>query len=359
MSQEFKIEIVNPEKSFFSKGDVTEVVVPAFEGEMGILKDHISIISFLKPGIVTIYSKLREEKFYLEDGIIEFKNNNLSILTSSIYNLKELEKKKKKNLIKLEKEELKYEVCRNDESSINLLIPIPLSFQKDQIKIIQSKELIASVAIENKIYRESRIVIENQDLVTPPEFFKERIKKEYSKGINLKNILTLKKKTSKEMILPLKGLRSSEFGVRRFINGQPRNRHTGLDLAADEGVSIVVPLKGKVILADSFFYKGNVIYIDHGNGLITSYSHLSKKLVAEGQSVSKGERLGLVGSTGRVTGPHLHWEVYFLGIPINPEIGRQGDLGLPIVEKNPDDETSQIFINFAKKIKSIYFNLNS
>ena len=79
-------------------------------------------------------------------------------------------------------------------------------------------------------------------------------------------------------------------------------------------------MKGKVILADNFFYKGNVIYIDHGNGLITSYSHLSKKLVAEGQSVSKGERLGLVGSTGRVTGPHLHWEVYFLGIPINPEI---------------------------------------
>ena len=105
MSQEFKIEIVNPEKSFFSKGDVTEVVVPAFEGEMGILKDHISIISFLKPGIVTIYSKLREEKFYLEDGIIEFKNNNLSILTSSIYNLKELEKKKIQDLIKLAEEE--------------------------------------------------------------------------------------------------------------------------------------------------------------------------------------------------------------------------------------------------------------
>ena len=105
MSQEFKIEIVNPEKSFFSKSDVTEVVVPAFEGEMGILKDHISIISFLKPGIVTIYSKLGEEKFYLEDGIIEFKNNNLSILTSSIYNLKELEKKKIQDLIKLAEEE--------------------------------------------------------------------------------------------------------------------------------------------------------------------------------------------------------------------------------------------------------------
>ena len=88
MSEEFKIEIINPEKLFFSNESVTEAVVPAFEGEMGILKDHISIISFLKPGIITIYSKLLEEKFYVEDGIVEFKNNNLSILTSSIFNLK-------------------------------------------------------------------------------------------------------------------------------------------------------------------------------------------------------------------------------------------------------------------------------
>jgi len=105
MSEEFKIEIVNPEKSFFSKEDVSEVVVPAFEGEMGILKDHISIISFLKPGIITIQSKSGEEKFFVEDGIIEFKNNNLSILTSSIFNLKDADKKKIQDLIKITEEE--------------------------------------------------------------------------------------------------------------------------------------------------------------------------------------------------------------------------------------------------------------
>ena len=105
MSEEFKVEIVNPEKSFLSKEDVTEVVVPAFEGEMGILKDHISIISFLKPGIITIYSKSGEEKFYVEDGIVEFKNNNLSILTSSIFNLNEIEKNKLQDLLKLAEEE--------------------------------------------------------------------------------------------------------------------------------------------------------------------------------------------------------------------------------------------------------------
>ena len=94
MSEEYSVEIVNPEKSFLSKDDVTEVVVPAFEGEIGILKDHISIISFLKPGIIKIFSKSGEESFYVNDGIIEFKNNNLSILTSLILNLKDIDKEK-------------------------------------------------------------------------------------------------------------------------------------------------------------------------------------------------------------------------------------------------------------------------
>ena len=105
MSEEFKVEIVNPEASFLSKEDVTEVIVPAFEGEMGILKDHISIISFLKPGILTIHAKSGEHKFYVEDGIFEFKNNNLSVLTSSIFDLKKIEKSRLLNLIKVEEEE--------------------------------------------------------------------------------------------------------------------------------------------------------------------------------------------------------------------------------------------------------------
>ncbi|MDA8833543.1 ATP synthase F1 subunit epsilon [Candidatus Pelagibacter bacterium] len=99
MSEEFKIEIVNPEKSFLSKEDVTEVVVPAFEGEMGILKDHISIISFLKPGIIKIFSKSGEDNYYVEDGIVEFKNNNLSVLTSSIFNIKDIDKDKISKLL--------------------------------------------------------------------------------------------------------------------------------------------------------------------------------------------------------------------------------------------------------------------
>ena len=106
MSEEYSVEIVTPEKSFLSKNDVTEVVVPAFEGEIGILKDHISIISFLKPGIIKIFSKSGEESFYVNDGIIEFKDNNLSILTSLILNLKDIDREKISEIQKSAEEEL-------------------------------------------------------------------------------------------------------------------------------------------------------------------------------------------------------------------------------------------------------------
>ena len=100
MSDQFKVVIVNPEKSFLSKEDATEVIIPAFEGEMGILKDHISIISFLKPGVIKIFSKSEQENYYVEDGVVEFKNNNLSILTSSIFNIKDMNKSKIEEIIK-------------------------------------------------------------------------------------------------------------------------------------------------------------------------------------------------------------------------------------------------------------------
>ena len=115
MSEEFKIEIVNPEKSFLSKENVTEVIIPAFEGEMGILRDHIPIISFLKPGILKIITKSGEHKYYVEDGIIEFKSNNLSVLTSSILDLKEIENNKLQNLLK-EAEQEANKQGMNDQS---------------------------------------------------------------------------------------------------------------------------------------------------------------------------------------------------------------------------------------------------
>ena len=115
MSEGFNLEIINPDKSFLNKKDATEVVVPALEGEMGILRDHISIISFLKPGIIKVYSKTGEDHYYIEDGILEFKDNNLSVLTSSIINIKDLEKNKIQELLKLAEEDIKKQDI-NDQS---------------------------------------------------------------------------------------------------------------------------------------------------------------------------------------------------------------------------------------------------
>ncbi|MDA9234151.1 ATP synthase F1 subunit epsilon [Candidatus Pelagibacter sp.] len=111
MSEEFKVEIINPEKSFLFKEDVIEVIIPAFEGEMGILKNHISIISFLKPGIIKVFSKSGEENYYVEDGIVEFKDNNLSVLTSYIFDIKDIDKNKINELLKkAEEDSLKSEI---------------------------------------------------------------------------------------------------------------------------------------------------------------------------------------------------------------------------------------------------------
>ena len=126
MNNGFKLEIVNPEKSFLSKENVSEVVVPAYEGEMGILKDHISIISFLKPGLVKVFeTDSKEENYYVEDGIIEFKNNCLSILTSNIFDIKKIEKNKVKDILdKAEKDVKKTDISDQEKYLIDQKIEV-------------------------------------------------------------------------------------------------------------------------------------------------------------------------------------------------------------------------------------------
>ena len=220
---------------------------------------------------------------------------------------------------RLELEDLTFATCKSG-SKLLILAPVPLAYPEKKVQLTLSDKVIASIKIADKSYRESRIEIQNNNFVNPSEVTQKRIKKEYTLGQKAKNTFTRKEVKQVMMEKPLKGIISSEFGVKRFINGQPRNRHIGLDIAANEGTPVQVPLAGNIILSDNFFYKGNVVYIDHGDGLVSSYSHLSNRAVDVGQVVSSGEVLGFVGSTGRVTGPHLHWEVFYLGIPINPEI---------------------------------------
>lgn len=117
---------------------------------------------------------------------------------------------------------------------------------------------------------------------------------------------------------PVSGVISTPFGARRFVNGEPRSPHSGIDIAVPEGTPVRVPLSGQILLARAMFLNGNTVAIGHGNGLVTVYTHLKEIEVKQGQWLKSGDRIGSVGQTGRATGPHLHWGVRYMQARINP-----------------------------------------
>ena len=200
------------------------------------------------------------------------------------------------------------------DGSLYKLIPLPFEKQNDSIYIDEQ-----IIYIKQKDFGESRINIENNSMVNLSKEDSERVFKESKIIQKALNSFSRFLEPDLNFINPVEGIISSRYGKKRFINDQPKSPHLSLDIAAAEGTKILSPSKGKVILIGDFFYAGNYIIIDHGFGLISSYSHLSSVTVEENDFIEKGQKIGEVGSTGRVTGPHLHWTVYLNKVRINPE----------------------------------------
>ena len=202
----------------------------------------------------------------------------------------------------------------NYKNTKYLIVPIP--FVKKNT-VLNVKEF--AIKIDKKDFGESRITIANESMVTLSKEDSDRAYKESLLIKNAINSFTKNNMPSLNFIRPLEGVISSRYGKQRFINEKARSPHLALDIAAAEGTKIITPSSGKVILVGNFFYSGNFAVIDHGNGLLSSYSHMSKVFAKEGDILKQGDMIGSVGSTGRVTGPHLHWSVYLNKVRVNPE----------------------------------------
>ncbi len=175
--------------------------------------------------------------------------------------------------------------------------------------------------VKSYAYEEQHIEIEDQEMVTPPEDTLERIWAEQEEIRAAFRSRTHTATPRLDFHKPVSDSRvSAEFGVQRFINGEPRNPHNGLDLAASEGTPIEAAEAGKVVETGDYYFNGKTVFIDHGSGVVTMYCHLSAIDVAVGDTVDRGQQIGAVGATGRVTGPHLHWTVILNGHAVDPNL---------------------------------------
>ena len=178
--------------------------------------------------------------------------------------------------------------------------------------------LKVSFDVMPKDFPVQRLTIANDRLVNPKADDLKRIAEETARMRAAYALVSLKRGDLHPFLLPVEGEFSSPFGRKRILNGQPRNPHRGLDIAADTGAPIIAPAAGTVVVTGNFFFNGNTVLIDHGDGLVTMYCHLHEVHVNEGDVLARGEAFGSVGTTGRSTGPHLHWTVSMHGAKVDP-----------------------------------------
>ncbi|THB67119.1 MAG: M23 family metallopeptidase [Gammaproteobacteria bacterium] len=190
---------------------------------------------------------------------------------------------------------------------------------KKYLKYANRKKSISFV-VKSKKYKEQHITLKTNKHVNLSKKDLSRHKGEKKRSGQALTRWSESGQPDLKLLQPVEGRYSSPFGLKRFFNGQPRRPHSGLDIAAPKGSPIVAPANGTVMIASNFFFNGNTIYIDHGYGLVTMYCHMEKLSVKEGDTVKKGQLIGLVGTTGRSTGPHLHWGVALNGSMVDPLI---------------------------------------
>jgi murein DD-endopeptidase MepM/ murein hydrolase activator NlpD len=203
------------------------------------------------------------------------------------------------------------------------IVGVPLDTQPgEQTLVIGTGDDKRSVSftVKHKHYATQRLTIKNKSMVTLSKADLKRVHRERKVIDAVYDSWTPRLYAKLPFSLPVKGVESSPFGVRRILNGKPRSPHSGIDIAAPAGTPVRAPADGIVAEVGNFFFNGNTVIIDHGEGLISVYVHLSKIRVYKGERVKRGQIIARVGATGRTTGADLHWTVTLNGTKINPEL---------------------------------------
>ncbi|WAJ36526.1 peptidoglycan DD-metalloendopeptidase family protein [Pseudomonas sp. GOM7] len=209
---------------------------------------------------------------------------------------------------------------REDGKRWIAIVGIPLSVKpgSQQVEVDDGRRV--NFQVGTKHYAEQRITIKNQQQVTPNAKNLARIERELAEQTRAYRQFSPRQPSNLLFDRPVNGPLSSPFGLRRFFNGQERNPHSGLDFAANRGTPIKAPAAGKVILVGDYFFNGKTVFLDHGQGLISMFCHLSEIDVKPGDEIPRGGHVGKVGATGRATGPHLHWNVSLNDARVDPAI---------------------------------------
>ncbi|MFM4648601.1 peptidoglycan DD-metalloendopeptidase family protein [Aeromonas bivalvium] len=200
------------------------------------------------------------------------------------------------------------------------IVGIPLKSKLGEHRLVLADGRTLTFNVVDRHYREQHIKLKNKRQVNPDPDDLARIQRELAEQTQAYQTFSATQPSNLLFDKPVQGPLSSPFGLRRFFNGEERNPHSGLDFAVGAGTPIKSPAAGKVILVGNYFFNGNTVFVDHGQGLISMFCHLSKVDVTPGQSLPRGGIVGRVGATGRATGPHLHWNVSLNDARVDPAI---------------------------------------